>query len=125
MPRPINTVTICALAVAIAGAGAANAETRVRIRNDSVHPANISVDKRSRDVRPRKAASFPITGTTGMLAAVFANGDVSKGEFDVREALPVQNAEDGNTYYCIVLDTEDFNVMPQADCAAAVSKVKK
>src|SRR6187549_1905227 len=97
------SAAICAALVA--GAGVANAETMVRIRNDSVHPANITVDKKSRDVRPRKAASFPIPTGTGVLKVAFANGDVNKAEFSaVGETLPVENAPDGNTYYCMTLD---------------------
>ena len=125
MPRTMNRVAICTLAMAMAWAGAVSAETRVRVRNDSELPANITVDKRSRDVKPRKAASFPITGTTGVLKVAFANGDMNKGEFDVTETLPVENPEDGNTYYCITLDTEDFDLLTQAACQEWVNKGTK
>ena len=113
----IGRAAICALALTMAAASAASAETRVRIRNDSVHPANITVDKKSRDVRPRKSASYPLSGMTATLKVVFANGDVNKGEFDVGETLPVENAPDGHTYYCMTLDTEDFELLIQAACS--------
>lgn len=108
----------------LANAGVASAETLVRIRNDSVHPANITIDKKSRDVRPRKAASFPIPTGTGVLKVAFANGDVNKAEFSaVGETLPVENAPDGNTYYCMTLDENDFEFLTQADCAKWVEKL--
>lgn len=108
----------------VASAAAANAETRLRIRNDSVHPANITVDKRSRDVRPRKAASFAIENGAGVLKVAFANGDVNKAEFNAAaETLPVENAPDGNTYYCMTLDESDFEFLTQADCAKWVEKL--
>jgi hypothetical protein len=113
---------VCGLALITAGA--ASAETIVRVKNASELPATIQIDKKSRDVKPRKAASFPITGTTGMLGVLFANGDVSKGEFDVSSVLPVENAEDGNTYYCIILDTETFDTMTKDACEALVLKKK-
>jgi hypothetical protein len=115
-------VAVCGLALVTAGA--ASAENIVRVKNASELPATIQIDKKSRDVKPRKAASFPITGTTGTLGVLFANGDVSKGEFDVSAALPVENPEDGNTYYCITLDTESFDTMPQEACQALVIKKK-
>ena len=107
-------------------ATAASAETMVRIRNDSELPANITVDKKSRDVRPRKAASFPIVNGVGVLKVAFANGDVNKAEFSaVGETLPVENAPDGNTYYCMTLDTDDFEFLTQAQCAEWVAKLGK
>ena len=119
-------ISAAACAALMAGAGVANAETLVRIRNDSVHPANISVDKKSRDVRPRKAANFPIAGTGGLLRVIFANGDANMAEFSVvGEALPVENAPDGNTYHCMTLNEEDFEFVTQAECAKWVEKVAK
>ena len=118
------SATVCV--ALMAGAGVANAETMVRIRNDSVHPANITVDKKSRDVRPRKAASFPIVDGVGVLKVAFANGDVNKAEFSaVGETLPVENAPDGNTYYCMTLDENDFEFLTQAECSKWVEKLTK
>lgn len=117
-------VSAAACAALLASAGVASAETLVRIRNDSVHPANITIDKKSRDVRPRKAASFPIPGGVGVLKVAFANGDVNKAEFSaVGETLPVENAPDGNTYYCMTLDENDFEFLTQAECAKWVEKL--
>jgi hypothetical protein len=109
----------------LASAAAASAETRVRIRNDSVHPANITVDKKSRDVRPRKAASFPIASNLATLKVAFANGDMNKGDFNVNETLPVENAPDGNTYYCMTLDEVDFELQTKAVCEEWVAKLAK
>ena len=110
----------------MASASIASAETIVRIRNDSVHPANITIDKKSRDVKPRKSASFPMAGPTAMLKVAFANGDMNKAEFStVGESLPVENAPDGNTYYCMTLDENDFEFVPQAECAKWVEKLAK
>lgn len=114
----------CALAALLASAGLANAETRVRIQNASPHPANIMIDKHSRDVQPRRAGVFPINGTTANMFVVFANGDASKGELDVSDALPAKNAEDGNDYYCVTINTDGLEVQTQADCLAAISKKK-
>lgn len=125
MPKPINHVAIGALAVAIAGAGPAGAETLVRIQNDSVHPSNMTLDKRSRDIRSRKAGSFPIVGTTGTLTIIFANGEVSRGELDVSEAYPTEPDAEGNQYYCVNVDSEGLAVQQQADCQAALDKTKK
>lgn len=116
-------ISAAACAALLASAGVANAETLVRIRNDSVHPANISVDKKSRDVRPRKAASFPLTNGGGLLKVAFANGDMNKAEFNAAaETLPVE-AADGNSYYCMSLDENDFEFLTQADCAKWVEKL--
>ena len=118
MPTVSSRVIACAAAAAtLAAAGAASAETLIRVRNDSVQPANISIDKKSRDVRSRKAANFPLTSPTATLKVAFANGDVSIGEFDVGLALPVKNPKDGDTYYCMTLDADDFELLPQETCA--------
>ena len=119
-------ISAAACAALVASAGVASAETMVRVRNDSVHPANISIDKKSRDVKPRKAASFPMAGPTAILKVAFANGDMNKAEFSVvGESLPVENAPDGNTYYCMTLDENDFEFVPQAECAKWVEKLAK
>lgn len=123
MKSSIVRVAVCGAALLIAAAGVANAETRVRIRNDSVHPANITVDKKSRDVRPRKAASFPLAASIGELKVSFANGDMNKGEFNVAETLPVENAPDGNTYYCMTLDEQDFELLTKTQCEEWVAKL--
>lgn len=115
-------ICACALAGLLMSAGVANAETRVRIQNTSPHPANIMIDKRSRDVQPRRAGVFPINGTTADMLVVFANGDASKGELDVSDAAPAKNAEDGNDYYCVTIDTDGLQVQTQADCLAAITK---
>ena len=118
-------VSAAACAALLASAGVASAETLVRIRNDSVHPANITIDKKSRDVRPRKAANFPTTGI-GVLKVGFANGDMNRADFNApAETLPVENAPDGNTYFCMTLDTEDFEFLTQAECAKWVEKLAK
>ena len=116
-------ISLAACAALMAGTTAASAETMVRIRNDSELPANITVDNKSRDVRPRKAASFPTSGV-GVLKVGFANGDMNKADFNApAETLPVENAPDGNTYFCMTLDTEDFEFLTQAECAKWVEKL--
>ncbi|HEX6866274.1 MAG TPA: hypothetical protein VF122_03485 [Caulobacteraceae bacterium] len=121
MHEQMTRVAVCAIALATAAATAASAETRLRVRNDSAQPAEITVDKKSRDVRPRKASNFPLTSPTADLKVAFANGDVNYGEIDVGPFLPVQTDE-GDTYYCMTLDTEDFNILPQEICAEWVKK---
>jgi len=121
----MTTTKIIGMAVcaaALVAAGSAAAETLVRVKNASELPATIQVDKKSRDVKPRKAANFPITGTSGTLGVLFANGDMSKGDFDVSTEQPVVNPEDGANYYCISLDTESFETMTKAACEASLKK---
>ncbi len=116
-----SRAAVCALTLATAAATAASAETRIRVRNDSAQPAEITVEKKSRDVRPRKASNFPLTSPTADLKVAFANGDVNYGEIDVGPFLPVQT-EEGDTYYCMTLDTDDFNILPQETCAEWINK---
>ena len=120
-----KTTTAAVGVMLMMSATPASAETMVRIRNDSELPANITVDNKSRDVRPRKAASFPSSGI-GVLKVGFANGDMNRADFNApAETLPVENAPDGNTYFCMTLDTEDFEFLTQAECAKWVEKLAK
>jgi len=108
---------VCVLAVAAATAGAAGAETRIRVRNDGVMPAEVTVDKKSREIRARKSSNFPLTSPVVDLKVAFANGDVNYGEIDIGPFLAVENPKDGNTYFCMSVDEDDFDLLSQADCA--------
>ena len=120
----IRRAAICGMALTFA-AGVASAETRVRVKNDSDIPANITIDKRSRDVRDGKSGAFPITGTTAVLTVAFANGEANRGDLDVSMEEPVTSVEDGNQYYCVLLDRIHFEVQLQSECEAIINKPKK
>ena len=99
-------ISLAACAALTAGPTLASAETMVRIRNDSELPANITVDNKSRDVRPRKAASFPTSGV-GVLKVGFANGDMNRADFNApAETLPVENLRSA---FAVPLHPDAFN----------------
>lgn len=110
-------VAVCVFAALAATAGVANAETFIRVHNDASQPAEVTVDKKSRDIRPRRNYTFPLAAPVVDLKVAFANGDMSFGEIDIGPFLAIENPEDGNTYFCMSLDEDDFEILSQADCA--------
>ncbi|HEX6859339.1 MAG TPA: hypothetical protein VF138_03960 [Caulobacteraceae bacterium] len=118
----VGTMAMAMLGAAVAPAAA---ETFVRLQNDSVHPSNATLGKRSRDIRPRKAFNFPIEDTSNVLSIIFASGQVGRGDLDVSEAAPFTDPADGNDYYCVSYDEDGPTVNSQAQCEALVTKGRK
>lgn len=113
---------VCIALAAAFAATAASAETLIKVRNTSEQPATVTIDKKSRDIRARKTYNFPLEAPTAPLKVEFANGDVNYGEIDIAPFFAVENPEDGNTYFCMTVDTEDFNILPRETCAEWLKK---